>query len=104
VFLERDKPWFAERMPLVEDQIRNRLTELEVRLGHKDWLDGDFTAGDLVMIQALRRLNGSDLLTNHPKLSDYVARGEARPAFRRAFAAQLAVFAGKHTEASRIDA
>jgi len=92
LFMERDKAWFAERMPLVEALIRIRLRDLSTRLGAADWLDGAFTAGDLLMVQVLRRLSGSELLAEHPNLSTYVARAEARPAFKRAFAAQLAVF------------
>lgn len=91
-FVERDKPWYAERVPVLDGRIRGRLGELSRRLGDADWLDGAFSAGDLVMVGVLRRLSGSDLLHEHPNLAAYVARGEARPAFRRAFAAQLAVF------------
>jgi glutathione S-transferase len=90
--LEDDKPWSAERMPLVKDRIRDRLKPLSQRLGGADWLDGDFSAGDLLMIGVLRRLAGSGILEEFPNLAAYVARGEARPAFQRAFAAQLAVF------------
>jgi glutathione S-transferase len=90
--LERDKPWFAERLPLVEDRIRVRLGELSRRLGDADWLDGAFSAGDLLMVTVLRRLTGSGLVEAHPNLAAYVARGEARAAYQRAFAAQLAVF------------
>ena len=92
VLLEHDKPWAAERLPLVKDRIRNRLTALSKRLGDAAWLDGAFTAGDLMMIGVLRRLASSGLLKEFPNLAAYVARGEARPAFQRAFAAQLAVF------------
>jgi glutathione S-transferase len=80
-------------MPIVKDRIRDRLGELSGRLGNADWLDGAFSAGDLLMVAVLRRLNGSDILGEYPNLSAYVARGEARPAFMRAFDAQLAVFA-----------
>jgi glutathione S-transferase len=73
------------------------LRELSVSLGDDDWLDGAFSAGDLMMVSVLRRLNGSDLLDEYPNLSAYVARGEARPAFRRAFDAQLAVFTAAST-------
>lgn len=100
VFMERDKPWFAERLPVVEDRIRNRLNELDARLGDADWLDGAFSAGDLLMVQVLRRLGGSELLKEYPRLTAYIARAEARPAFKRAFAAQLAVFTSKASEAS----
>jgi glutathione S-transferase len=94
-YLERDKSWYEQRQPLVEDRIRSRLGELSHRLGDADWLDDAFSAGDLLMVQVLRRLKGSSLLEEHPNLSAYVGRGEARPAFKRAFAAQLAVFTGK---------
>jgi glutathione S-transferase len=90
--LEADKPWAGERLPLVEQRVRNRLTPLSARLGDADWLDGAFSAGDLLMVSVLRRLQGSGLLEDYPNLVAYVARGEARPAFKRAFAAQLAVF------------
>jgi glutathione S-transferase len=89
--LERDKPWFAERLPLVEDRVRGRLGPLSVRLGDADWLDGAFSAGDLMMVSVLLRSRPSGLLDEYPKLAAYVARGEARPAYKRAFEAQLAV-------------
>ncbi len=92
MLLERDKHWYAERLPILEDRVRLRLGELSSRLGGADWLDGAFSAGDLMMVTVLRRLTGSRLLEENPNLSAYVARGEARPAFRRAFDAQLAVF------------
>ena len=95
--LERDKTWYEQRLPIVEDRIRDRLGELSDRLGDADWLDGAFSAGDLLMVTVLRRLNGSDILDEYPNLSAYVARGEARPAFRRAFDAQLAVFTAAST-------
>jgi glutathione S-transferase len=90
--VERDKPWSEQRLPLVEDRVRDRLGQLSNRLGDADWLDGAFSAGDLMMVEVLRRLSGSGLLDGYPNLAAYVARGEARPAFRRAFDAQLAVF------------
>jgi len=89
--LERDKPWSAQRMPLVEDRVRGPLGQLSRRLGDADWLDGAFSAGDLMMVSVLLRLRASRLLDEYPNLSAYVARGEARPAYKRAFAAQLAV-------------
>jgi glutathione S-transferase len=92
VLLERDRSWYEQRLPLVKDRIRSWLTELSRRLGHADWLDGAFSAGDLLMVTVLRRLNASDILHEYPNLAAYVARGEARPAFRRAFDAQFAVF------------
>jgi glutathione S-transferase len=92
--LEGGETWAAERLPLVEGRIRDRLGQLSSRLGGADWLDGAFSAGDLLMAHALRRLNRSGLLNEFPNLAAYVARGEARPAFKRAFEAQAAVFAG----------
>src|SRR6185312_4517609 len=89
--LERDKPWYAARLPLVEDRIRDRLGPLSVRLGDAEWLDGAFSAGDLMMVSVLLRLRASGILDEYPNLAAYVARGEARPAYRRAFEAQLAV-------------
>jgi glutathione S-transferase len=92
--LERDKVWYEERLPMVEDRVRQRLNDVSARLGDADWLDDAFSAGDLLMVQVLRRLTGSGMLEKYPNLSAYVARGEARPAFKRAFDAQLAVFTG----------
>ena len=92
---EADKPWCEQRLPLVTDRLRARLGELSRRLGDADWLDGAFSAGDLMMVAVLLRLKTSRMLNEHPNLCAYVARGEARPAFRRAFDAQLAVFTGK---------
>jgi glutathione S-transferase len=91
-YLERDQTWYEQRLPIVEDRIRSRLGELSNRLGDADWLGDAFSVGDLLMVQVLRRLKGSSLLEEHPNLSVYVARGEARTAFKRAFDAQLAVF------------
>ena len=93
--LEGDKPWSAQRMPLVQDRVRNRLGQLSRRLGRTDWLDGAFSAGDLMMVSVLLRLKESGMLDEYPNLSAYVARGEARPAYKRAFDAQLAAFIGK---------
>src|SRR4051794_1766356 len=94
-FLEGDKPWSAQRMPLVEDRVRNRLGQLSRRLGDADWLNCAFSAGDLMMVSVLLRLKVSGILDEYPNLSTYVARGEARPAYKRAFDAQLAVNTGK---------
>lgn len=95
MYLERDKAWHEERLPIVENRIRSRLDELAARLGDGEWLDRAFSAGDLLMVQVLRRLTGSGILESYPNLATYVGRGEARPAFKRAFDAQLAVFTGK---------
>lgn len=92
ILLEGKEVWHEARLPLVEKRIRDRLADLSNRVGDADWLDGAFSAGDLLMIGVLRRLKGSGLLEETPNLATYVARGEARPAFQRAFAAQLKVF------------
>ena len=92
---ERDKPWYEQRLRVVEDRARKPLRELSSRLGDAEWLDGAFNAGDLLMVAVLFRSKGSGILDAYPNLCAYVARGEARPAFKRAFAAQLAVFTGR---------
>lgn len=97
-FAEGDKPWFKERLPLLKDRIHVRLRELSNRLGDADWLDGAFSAGDLMMVMVLRRLEGENLVENYPNLSAYVARAEARPAYKRAFADQLAVFTSRQAK------
>ncbi|MET0437283.1 MAG: glutathione S-transferase family protein [Devosia sp.] len=89
-FTERDKPWYEDRLPLIDDQIRSRLNPLSARLGDADWLDGSFSAGDLMMVMVLRRLE-PEMLAEYPNLAAYVARAEQRPAYQRAFAAQKAV-------------
>ena len=93
--LESDKPWNEERLPLVIGRVRDRLDQLSARLAGADWLEGPFSAGDLMMVSVLIRLKMSGILNDYPNLAAYVARGEARPAYQRAFAAQLAVFTGK---------
>lgn len=97
MLLERDKSWYEQRLPMLENRVRVRLGELSHRLGDAEWLDGAFSAGDLLMVTVLRRLNRSPILGEYSRLSAYVARGEARPAFRRAFDAQLAVFTAAST-------
>ena len=92
VLTERDKPWYEARLPLLDARVRNQLDQLSKRLGDADWLEKDFSAGDLLMVTVLRRLDGSGLLEDYPNLCAYIARGEARPAYQRAFDAQLAVF------------
>jgi glutathione S-transferase len=90
--LERDKSWYQQRLPMLDERVRLRLGELSDRLGHQEWLDGDFSAGDLLMVTVLLRASKWGALENYPNLAAYLARGEARPAYKRAFAAQLAVF------------
>ena len=92
MILERDEPWYEQRLRVLHDNIGKRLKGLSARLGDADWLDRAFSAGDLLMVTVLRRLGGSGLLEEYPNLAAYVARGEARPAFQRAFDAQLSVF------------
>jgi len=93
VLLECDKGWYEERLPILDDRVRVRLRDLSARLGDSDWLDGEFSAGDLLMVSALRRPAASAIVKEFPNLAAFVARGEARPAFKRAFDAQYAVFA-----------
>jgi glutathione S-transferase len=89
--VEGKQPWAAERLPLVEERIRQRMRQLSARLGDAEWLDGAFSAGDLMMASVLLRSRASGLLDEFPSLAAYVARGEARPAYQRAFAAQYAI-------------
>jgi glutathione S-transferase len=92
VLLERDRSWYEERLAILDERVRVRLRQLSARLGDSEWLDGGFSAGDLMMVTVLRRLEGSGLLEEYPNLVDYIARGVARPAYQRAFADQFAVF------------
>jgi glutathione S-transferase len=90
--LEAGRAWYQERLPLVENRVRDRLAQISGRLGDAEWLDGAFSAGDLMMVSVLLRLRLSGILDEYPNLAAFVARGEARPAYQRAFAAQLAVY------------
>lgn len=90
--LERNEPWFEPRLPLLKDRVRARLTQLANHLGDADWLDGEFSAADIMMVHVIRRVQSSGLLAEYPPLAAYIARAEARPAYQRAFAAQKAVF------------
>jgi glutathione S-transferase len=92
MLMEKDKSWYQERLAGVRERVRVRLRQLSARLGTADWLDGPFTAADLIMVMVLRRADGTGLVEEHANLAAYVARGEARPAYQRAFAGQLAVF------------
>jgi glutathione S-transferase len=91
-YAEGDKPWHGEHLAMIDERVRVRLDQLSARLGDADWLDGEFSAGDLMMVMVLRRLEGAGVLEDYPSLEAYIARGEARPAYQRAFAAQKAVF------------
>ena len=95
MLFERDQPWYAQRQPLLDERARKTLGQLSTRLGAAEWLDGPFSAGDLMMIGVLFRSKPSGILDEYPNLAAYVARGEARPAFKRAFDAQLAVFTAR---------
>jgi len=88
---ETSMPWYEDRLSLVEDRVRKRLRQLSLRLGGTEWLDGAFSAGDLMMASVLLRARVSDLLDEFPNLAAYLTRAEARPAYKRAFAAQLAI-------------
>lgn len=100
--LEGDKPWSADRQRLIKDRIRDRLRNLSAWLGQADWLDGPFSAADLLMVHALRRLDGTGIVEEYPNLVAFVARAEARPAYQRAFAAQRAVFTGETPSADGV--
>jgi glutathione S-transferase len=89
--VEVDQPWSGERLPLVRDRVRARLRQLSAFLGEAEWLDGGFSAGDLMMVSVLLRLRMSGILDEFANLAAYVACGEARPAYQRALAAQLAI-------------
>jgi glutathione S-transferase len=92
VLMEHNKSWHEERLVMLDERVRVRLSELSSRLGAAEWLDGAFSAGDLMMVTVLRRLGSSGLLAEYPQIAAYIARAEARPAYQRAFGAQLAVF------------
>jgi glutathione S-transferase len=98
ILLERDKPWHAERLPMLDQRVRTRLGQLSARLGAAEWLDGPFSAADLMMVSVLRRPAAAEFIADYPNLGGYVARGEARPAYQRAFADQLAVFEASQTK------
>jgi len=98
---ERGEPWHPRRLPLLEDRVRVRLLQLSARLGDAEWLDGPFSAGDLMMATVLLRLKGSGLLEETPNLLAYLARAGARPAYKRAFDAQWAVFAASIKETGK---
>lgn len=90
--LEREQPWYTQRLPMLDERVRRRLAELCTRLGNGPWLDGDFSAGDLLMVSVLLRLRSSGMIEDYPGLAAYIERATTRPAYQRAFAAQLAVF------------
>ena len=91
-FAEGDKSWYEEHLAIIDKRVRKRLSGLSNRLGDGDWLDGEFSAGDLLMVLVLRRLDVTGIVEEYPTLAAYVARGVARPAYGRAFEAQMSVF------------
>jgi len=95
--LERDKPWYEQRLPMLDESVHDRLRQLSTCLADREWLDGEFSAGDLMMVSVLLRAKALQMVDEFPNLAAYVARGEARPAYKRAFAAQLAVFTASST-------
>ena len=88
----RDERWAKESRPYWEGMVKKRLADLAERLSGRDWLEDRFTVGDLMMATVLRILRHTDLVTSHPTLAPYLARCEARPAFQKALADQLASF------------
>ncbi|MBS0384248.1 MAG: glutathione S-transferase family protein [Proteobacteria bacterium] len=94
-YFEDGRSWQNERFAMVDERIRGRLNQLSASMGDSEWLDGAFSAADIIMVHVLRRLEGTDILQEYPNLTAYVARATARPAYKRAFAAQLAVFTGR---------
>ncbi|MBA3896064.1 MAG: glutathione S-transferase family protein [Sphingomonadaceae bacterium] len=94
-YFECDKAWRDEHLAMIVERVRDRLVDLSKRLGDADWLEGNFSAADLMMVLVLRRLDGSGIVDEFPNLAAYVARGVARPAYQRAFEAQAAVFAAR---------
>lgn len=98
MILERDKPWYDQRLPQLHNAIRKRLSDLSSRLGDKEWLDGDFSAADIMMTHVIERARNSSLVDEFPNLTAYLTRAESRPAYQRAFAAQLKVFNDQQTK------
>ena len=89
----RDHEWARQRRPGAVEFVQRRLAGLSKALGDKPYLDGDrFTAGDLMMTTVLRILKHTDIVSSDRRLAAYVERCTARPAFRRAFDAQMADF------------
>ena len=91
-FFEADKSWQAERFAIVDERIRTRLDQLASAMRRPTWLAGPFSAADILMVHAIRRLEGSGLLEEYPILVDYIAHATERPAYKRAFDAQYQVF------------
>jgi glutathione S-transferase len=86
------KAWYAEYRAIILERVHDRLDRLSCFLRDAEWLDGAFSAADLMMVMVLRRAEGEGILESYPNLLAYMSRGTARPAYQRAFAAQAAVF------------
>jgi glutathione S-transferase len=87
-----DADWARVRRPAAEENVRRRLRDLADWLDGRDWLEDRFTAGDLMMATVLRILRHTDLVAAEPAVAAYLARCEARPAFRRAEHDHIAAF------------
>lgn len=88
-YFEQEEPWGAARRQGVQKRLWMRLADLATALGDSEWIDGAFSAGDLMLVQVLVRVEGE--LSAYPNLRSYVDRARARPGFKRAFDAQKAV-------------
>ena len=88
----RGEEWTKERRPQIVEFLETRLRNLSDALGDKEWFEGRFTIGDLMVVAVLRQLRHTDIVSKFPNLAALVARAEARPAFKQALADQLAVF------------
>ena len=97
-FNDRGQPWYSPaRLAFLDERIRTRLGELSAHLGNQDWLDAEFSAGDIMMVLVLRRADPARL-AELENLVSYIARAEARPAYQRAYAAQAALYSGEPPE------
>ena len=94
----KGEPWTEGARPKFLERLEYRLRCLSDALGDKEWLEGRFTIGDLMTVSVLRQLRGTGILDKFPALAAYVKRGEARPAFQRALAEQLATFAANEPQ------
>jgi glutathione S-transferase len=92
-FFHTTEEWAKLRRPSLQEMINKRLLELSAKLNGHGYLEGGFTAADLMMTQVLRLLRHTSLVTQIPTLDAYCRRCEARPAFQKALADQLAAFA-----------
>ncbi|HEY0629841.1 MAG TPA: glutathione S-transferase family protein [Sphingomicrobium sp.] len=96
----RDQEWAKLRRSQVEEKIDNRLKLLADALGDREWFEDRFSIGNMMMVSVLRNLRHTDIVSRHPRLAEFVARGEERPAFQRALADQLATFQENEPQAA----